>query len=90
MLDYIRRDFQSHQVRALCETLGMLIAVGVSLTLAATTPTVPLVPCYLGWVVSAILLGGCSWHRGSFGLAVTYSAFLIIDTVGLLRTLGVF
>lgn len=89
MLDYIRRDFQSHRLRALCESLGMLVAVSVSILLATTTPTVPLIPCYVGWVVSAMLLGACSWHRGSVGLAATYSAFLVIDTIGLLRTLGV-
>jgi hypothetical protein len=88
MLDYIKQDFESHRLRAIMELLGMLCALGVAILLAATTPNPPMLPAYIGWNCASILLGVCSWHRGSFGLAVTYAGFLIIDTYGLLHTLG--
>lgn len=89
MIDYIRKDYDSCKPRALAETIGMVIAIGVSVLLALTTPHVPMIPAYIGWTIASVLLGVCSWHRGSFGLAATYAAFLVIDTYGLLRTLGV-
>lgn len=89
MIEYIRQDFQTHRLRAASEVLGMIIALGVSLLLAVTTPHPPMIPAYLGWTIASILLGVCSWHRGSFGLAMTYGGFLVIDTYGLLKTLGV-
>lgn len=89
MIDYIRKDYHSCKPRAVGETIGMLVAVGVSVLLAVTTPHVPMVPAYVGWLIASVLLGFCSWHRGSFGLAVTYAAFFVIDGIGLLRTIGV-
>lgn len=89
MINYILDDYRSNKVRAIAEIVGMLIGVGVSVVLAVTTPVPPMVLCYMGWVVSAILLGVSSWHRGSTGLTILYGSFLVIDTIGLLRTLGV-
>lgn len=88
MIEYIRNDFKSHALRATLEIIGMLFGVGVSVLLAFTTPEPPMVEAYIGWLIGAILLGGCSWHRGSVGLALTYAAYLVIDGIGLLRTLG--
>lgn len=90
MIDYIYKDFQSHALRASLEVLGMLIGVGMSILLAITTPYPPMLYAYIGWLISAALLGLCSWHRGSFGLATTYACYLVIDGIGLARTLGVF
>lgn len=90
MIDYIYKDFQSHALRASLEVLGMLIGVGMSILLAITTPYPPMLYAYIGWLISAALLGLCSWHRGSFGLSTTYACYLVIDGIGLARTIGVF
>ncbi len=89
MIEFIKQDFRSHALRATMEILGMVLGVGVSLLLAVTTPNPPMIYAYVGWLLSAVLLGGCSYHRGSVGLAVTYAAYLVIDGIGMLRTLGV-
>lgn len=88
MIDYIYKDFQSHALRASLEVIGMLIGVGMSILLAVTTPYPPMLYAYIGWLISAALLGLCSWHRGSFGLATTYACYLVIDGIGLARTIG--
>ena len=90
MIDYIQKDFEAHALRASLEILGMLIGVGMSILLAVTTPYPPMLYAYIGWLISAALLGGCSWHRGSVGLTVTYGCYLVIDGIGLARTIGVF
>lgn len=89
MIEYILADYYSHKLRAIAEGLGMLLGVGVSVVLALTTPSPPMIPCYIGWILSALLLGVCAWHRGSTGFTVLYGSFLCIDSLGLLRTLGV-
>lgn len=89
MIEHIKQDFERHRIRAIAEILGMLLSLGVSLLLALTTPHVPMLMAYCGWLVASLLLCACSWHRGSIGLMMTYGGFLIIDTLGLLRTVGV-
>ena len=57
MIDYIQKDFESHALRASLEVLGMLIGVGMSILLAVTTPYPPMLYAYIGWLISAALLG---------------------------------
>jgi FtsH-binding integral membrane protein len=85
--DFIKADYKSHKLRLVMETLGLLIALVVSVTFAWTTPHPPLLACYVLWLISAAILGGTSWHRGSFGLTALYGSFLVIDGVGFIRTL---
>jgi len=85
--EYIRADYQAHKVRMVAECLGMVISVGVALLLALTTPYPPMLLAYLGWNLASTLLLLCAWHRGSVGLMVLYGMFLVIDTMGLIRTL---
>lgn len=87
MIDWIRQDYRAHKVRMILELMGMILALSVSLLLALTTPNPPMLYAYIGWMLSAMLLGGCSWHRGSLGLTVTYLGFLVIDGCGLMHTL---
>ena len=89
MIDFIKRDYKSNSIRLLLELIGMILGLGVALLFAITTPAPLMVYAYIGWLISALLLCGCSWHRGSVGLTVLYGAYLVIDGVGFLRTLGV-
>lgn len=88
MIEYIKQDFRQHALRASLECIGMCLGVGVSVLLLVTTPAPPMIYAYLGWLTSGVLLGGCSYHRGSFGLATTYALYIILDSWGLLRTIG--
>lgn len=90
MIDVFLRDWQHNKLRACFELIGMLFALGVSVLMAMTVPNPPMFYAYLGWLISAVLLCGCSWHRGSVGLTITYGGFLIIDGVGFCRLLGIF
>jgi len=89
MIEYICRDWYCHKIRFVVEFCGLVIGIAMSILLALTTPTPPMVYAYIGWLISACLLGGGAWHRGSFGLTALYVAYFIIDGIGLLRTLGV-
>lgn len=82
-------DYQSHPVRAVLETGGMILGVFGALVLAATTPAPSLLVVYVSWLISAVLLGACSYHRGSFGLTVNYGCYVLINTGGLLHLWGI-
>jgi hypothetical protein len=87
ILAFARTDFQSHRVRWCAEFLGMVLSVGVAGLLALTTPYPPLLLCYIGWLGASGLLVTTSYHRGSFGMTALYTLFLVIDSLGLVRTL---
>lgn len=89
MTQYIIEDFKLNWLRATVEMVGMILALGVSLLLALTTPTPPMLYAYIGWLLSAVCLGACSWHRGSTGLTMTYAGFLVLDGYGFFKTIGV-
>ena len=85
--DFIQRDFTSHRWRHVAEVLGALLSLVAAITIAIYTPVPPLIFCYTLWNMASLLLAGASYSRGSFGLFALYSGFLVIDTVGLIRTL---
>jgi hypothetical protein len=87
MIEYIRADYKSHKLRMLAECVGMVLSVAVALLLAVTTPNPPMLYAYIGWNLASSLLMTCSFHRGSVGLGTMYLVFLVIDTVGLVRTI---
>ena len=86
-LEYIKTDYHSHRIRFAGEMIGMALSIGVSLILAITTPYPPMIICYIGWLIAAVLLAGASYSRGSVGLAVLYACFMVIDGIGFVRTL---
>lgn len=86
-LAYITTDYHSHRIRFCAEMIGMALSVGVSILLAMTTPYPPMLLCYIGWMIASCLLAGASYSRGSVGLGTLYACFLVIDGIGLLRTL---
>lgn len=86
VVEFVKTDYESHKMRLAAEGLGFLLSVGVSLLFAWTTPHPPLIWCYSMWMAASSLLVTTSWHRGSFGLTAIYGAFLLIDFVGLWRT----
>jgi hypothetical protein len=86
-LDFVKKDYQTHRVRLGLEVLGMGISLGVALILMMTTPHPPMVLCYTLWETASALLVAASYSRGSFGLVILYSGFLVIDAAGLVRTL---
>jgi len=88
-LEFIKTDYTSHPVRHVAEVIGMLIGLAVAVVIAVTTPAPPLLGCYILWNVASVLLLCASYSRGSFGLMALYGGFLIIDSVGLIRTLMV-
>lgn len=88
IIEFVRADFQSNWWRATLEVVGMTASIVTALMIAATTPNPPMLLCYTTWMLASSTLCISSWHRGSIGLTTTYAAFLIIDGVGLLRTLA--
>lgn len=83
---FILADWQSHKLRLAAEACGVSLSIGIALVLAWTTPNPPMLVCYAGWNLASVLLVLSSYSRGSVGLTVLYGAFLLIDTVGLVRT----
>jgi len=86
-IDFIKSDYRSHPLRLCVEALGMGISLGVSGLIALTTPVPPMVLCYVLWEIGSALLVSASYSRGSTGLVALYGGFLVIDAIGLVRTL---
>lgn len=86
-LDFIKKDYVAHPWRHVAEVLGMVISLGVAVVIAWTTPFPPLLVCYALWETASFLLVLASYSRGSVGLCALYSGFLVIDAIGLVRTL---
>lgn len=86
-LNFIKTDYESHKLRLGAEALGMVISLAVAIIIMVTTPAPPLVLCYVLWELASALLVTASYSRGSLGLTALYSGFLVIDFVGLVRTL---
>jgi hypothetical protein len=84
---WVRRDAQQNPVRFACEVLGMLITLSASLILALTTPLPPMLLLYGLWNCANVLLLYISYSRGSLGLTVLFSGFLVVDLIGLWRTI---
>ena len=85
-MDFIQKDYATHPVRLGLEVLGMGISLGVAMMIAVTTPFPPMLLCYALWETASLLLVAASYSRGSIGLVLLYSGFLVIDAVGLIRT----
>ena len=86
-LDFIRADYHSHKFRLCAEVLGMVISLFVAILIAWTTPHPPMLYCYILWMFASVLLVGASLSRHSTGFVVLYGSFLVIDGIGLLRTI---
>lgn len=85
--DFIQKDWKTHRVRLCTETAGMMISLVVALILMVTTPYPPMLLCYLLWETASALLLGSAMSRGSVGFSCLYAGFLVIDLIGLIRTL---
>jgi hypothetical protein len=86
-VEFIKKDYATHPLRLLVESLGMGISLGATMLIAATTPFPPMLLCYVLWEIASALLLSASYSRGSTGLVALYSGFLVIDAIGLARTL---
>jgi hypothetical protein len=86
MISFIQNDWKAHKVRLCAETLGMLISLVVALIIMMTTPLPPMLLCYFLWETASALLLGSAMSRGSVGFSFLYGGFLVIDFVGLVRT----
>jgi len=87
MISFIQRDWKTHKVRLCAETLGMAISLLVALIIMVTTPLPPMLLCYVLWELASALLLGSAMSRGSVGFSFLYAGFLVIDCIGLIRTL---
>lgn len=83
---FIIADWQSHKLRLSVEAMGMALSIAIGCVLAYTTPHPPMIVCYIGWDLASFMLMCASYSRGSVGLTALYGAFLVIDTIGLVRT----
>lgn len=86
MISFIQNDWKAHKVRLCAETLGMSISLVVAVIIMLTTPWPPMLLCYLLWELASALLLGSAMSRGSVGFSFLYAGFLVIDFVGLIRT----
>jgi hypothetical protein len=87
MISFIQKDWKSHKIRVCAETAGMLISLIVALIIMVTTPLPPMILCYVLWEVASVLLLSAAVSRGSLGFSILYSGFLVVDGIGLTRTL---
>jgi hypothetical protein len=87
IVSWIRGDWNSHPVRMCAEILGMVLSLFVALLIAWTTPYPPMLWCYILWNTASLCLVSAAVSRGSLGLTLLYGGFLVVDTVGLWRTL---
>lgn len=87
MLQFILQDWASHKRRFLAESTGMTLSILVALVMMVTTPSPPMLLCYVLWELASALLMLASYSRGSVGFTLLYGGFLVIDSVGLIRTL---
>ena len=85
--DWIASDWRQHPSRVCAELLGMGLSLCVALLLAWTTPAPPMLWCYVIWIVASLCLLSAAVSRGSVGLSLLYGGFLVIDSVGLWRTI---
>lgn len=86
MIHFIQRDWKAHKVRLCAETLGMTVSLLVALIIMVTTPFPPMLLCYVLWELASALLLGSAMSRGSVGFSCLYAGFLVIDLIGLIRT----
>lgn len=87
MINFIKADWQAHKVRLCAEVLGMSLSLLVALVIMMTTPLPPMLLCYVLWEIASLLLCSAAMSRGSVGFSLLYGGFLVIDFVGLVRTL---
>jgi hypothetical protein len=88
-VQFIQNDWRSHKLRLAAEACGMALSIAVGILLAMTTPYPPMVTCYIGWNIASFTLMLASASRGSVGLTALYGSFLLIDSVGLYRSLAI-
>jgi hypothetical protein len=85
--NFIRKDWQSHPVRLMLETVNWLLNIVIAGTVSLTVP-------YTNWlVVYPIIFVALSISifsavsRGSFGLLLTSITLFLIDMIGFIRIL---
>jgi hypothetical protein len=83
---FIAADWRAHKVRVCAEVTGMMLSLLVAMVIAFTTPNPPLLLCYILWEIASMLLVSAAVSRRSLGLTVLYAGFLVIDCIGLIRT----
>lgn len=83
---FIAADWRAHKYRVCAEVTGMLLSLLVAIVIAFTTPNPPLLLCYVLWEMASMLLVSAAVSRRSLGLTVLYGGFLVIDCIGLIRT----
>jgi hypothetical protein len=86
-LCFIRNDFKSNKVRFVAEVCAMSSNLFVAILLLITTPHPPMIAAYVGWLTATSLLLVCSYNRRSFGMVTMYAVYILIDGLGLIKTI---
>ena len=87
IINWIRQDYKSNNLRFCLEVLAWAISIGCSITMAITVPNPPLLALYPVWITGCAIYAGCAYSRRSFGMLANYLLLTTIDGIGLIRML---
>lgn len=86
-VEFVRKDWRSHPLRLILETLQWGINVAVAVIFAVTVPTVPLEIVYPLFFAGLGINIYSAYTRGSFGLLLTSCTMLLVNVIGYSRLL---
>ena len=86
-VSFIKKDWHSHPVRLMLETVNWALNFVIAMTFTLTVPTVPLLIVYPLFFTALSISIYSAISRGSFGLLITSLTIFIIDLVGYYRLL---
>ena len=87
IVDWIRDDIKSNNIRFCVELLAWAVSVGCAATMALTVPNPPLLILYPIWISGCAMYAWASYTRKSFGMLANYLLLTSIDSFGLIRML---
>jgi hypothetical protein len=86
-VNFIQKDWNSHPVRLMLETVNWALNFVIAMTFTLTVPNVPLLIVYPLFFTALSISIYSAISRGSFGLLITSLTIFIIDLVGYYRLL---
>lgn len=87
--DYIKQDWAEDKVRTVLEVTAWVTSIACSVIMALTVPTPPFLLLYPLFIAHCAVFAYCAWTRGSTGMFANYLTLVTIDSIALIRLIGV-
>lgn len=87
--DYVKQDWAEDKIRTVLEVIAWVTGIACSLIMALTVPDVPFLLFFPLSVLHCAVFSYCAWTRGSTGMFANYLTLIAIDSLALIRLMGV-